>query len=499
MTAVLTDETLELWRAALSHPQSADALRKAGITVGTGLVYFDLRVPSQKQYPVLTPLRNTIPRKQGRGGTAVNWRVLTGINTTVIPAGVSEGNRNAVMSVGEADFLRSYRGLGMENSATFEADYAAQNFEDVRALAGLTGLQALMISEEYAIIGGNTSLALGTTPTPALAAVTGQGGAIGTGITVAVVCVALTNDGNRYASLANGIKQTIARTNADGSTDTINGGTAQPSAEATQATSSNSSSIQASVAAVPGAVAYAWYAGNGSGNAKLYAITTLNSVLIQSLPGTGQAASGLAASDNSKDALTFDGLITFAATSANGGYFKQLATGTPGTGTKLTSDTAGGVTELNDMFAFYWDNFKLSPDEIWCHRQEQQSITKLVIANGGAPLLRMTVAADADKGDISGGVRVSQVLNPITGKTVALKVHPDLPAGTLVARIKQLDPGTYPGYNPGTTLEMDTRREYYQLEWPLRTRKYEYGVYVDEVLIPWAAFAFGAIGNIAPA
>src|SRR6185312_9298544 len=157
----------------------------------------------------------------------VNWRVLTGINTTTVPAGVSEGNRNAVMSVGETDFLRPYRGLGMENSATFEADYAAQNFEDVRALAGLTALQALMISEEYAIVGGNTSLALGTTPTPSLAAVTGQGGTIGTGITVAVICVALTNDGNRYASLSGGIKQTISRTNADGSADTINGGTAE--------------------------------------------------------------------------------------------------------------------------------------------------------------------------------------------------------------------------------------------------------------------------------
>ena len=38
--------------------------------------------------------------------------------------------------------------------------------------------------------------------------------------------------------------------------------------------------------------------------------------------------------------------------------------------------------------------------------------------------------------------------------------------------------------------------EYYQIEWPLRARRYEYGVYADEVLQNYAPFAFGAITNI---
>ena len=31
-------------------------------------------------------------------------------------------------------------------------------------------------------------------------------------------------------------------------------------------------------------------------------------------------------------------------------------------------------------------------------------------------------------------------------------------------------------------MQIRTRQDYYQIEWPLRTRKYEYGVYADEVL-----------------
>ena len=43
---------------------------------------------------------------------------------------------------------------------------------------------------------------------------------------------------------------------------------------------------------------------------------------------------------------------------------------------------------------------------------------------------------------------------------------------------------------------MRCRRDYYQLEWPLKTRKYEYGVYFDGVLQNYFPPAFGMITNI---
>ena len=40
------------------------------------------------------------------------------------------------------------------------------------------------------------------------------------------------------------------------------------------------------------------------------------------------------------------------------------------------------------------------------------------------------------------------------------------------------------------------RQDYYSLEWPLKTRKYEYGVYADGVLQHFAPFSMGIITNI---
>ena len=43
--------------------------------------------------------------------------------------------------------------------------------------------------------------------------------------------------------------------------------------------------------------------------------------------------------------------------------------------------------------------------------------------------------------------------------------------------------------------QVRTRQEYYQIEWPLRTRMYEYGVYADELLQGMFMPAFGMITN----
>jgi hypothetical protein len=45
---------------------------------------------------------------------------------------------------------------------------------------------------------------------------------------------------------------------------------------------------------------------------------------------------------------------------------------------------------------------------------------------------------------------------------------------------------------------MRMRREYYQIEWPQRSRKYEYGIYADGVLQNYFPPSQGVITNIAP-
>jgi hypothetical protein len=79
----------------------------------------------------------------------------------------------------------------------------------------------MMIMEERLILGGNSSYALGNTATPTLTSANTGGSLTGnTGYGVGVV--ALTLDAYLNGSLAGGVPQTIARTNADSSTDTVN-------------------------------------------------------------------------------------------------------------------------------------------------------------------------------------------------------------------------------------------------------------------------------------
>lgn len=497
-------EVIEAIQKSMKAPLP-EAIAKAWVQPGSptsGLAAYDLEAPAKLLYPVLTPLRNSIPREGGGVGTAVNWRAITGINTTDIEAGVSEGNRGGVISHSTQDKTAAYRGIGLEDNVTFEADYASQTFDDVKARAVQGTLWSTMIQEEKIILGGNTSLALGTTPTPTTSTST-TGGSIAAA-TYNVICVALTLNGFLTASVsAAGVRGTVTRTNADGTADTYGGGSARQSAAASQATTGSTSTISASVAVVPGAVAYAWYVGT-AGAEKIVAITKINSVLITALPAAGnQLASAIpgAAADNSTNLLIFDGLLTQIWTPGSGSYIKNMATGTPGTGTPLTADTKGGIVEFDEALQSFWDNYKLSPDEILVGSGVQNDIRLKILTGGSAAAQRFVF--DMQQNAVRGGTMAISYLNPFgmpagsdyaQGSEIPIVVHPNLPDGTVIFRSKRLP---YKLSNVTDVLKMKLRRDYYQLEWPLRTRKYEYGVYMDGLLQNYFPPAFGVITNIA--
>jgi len=501
-----TNETLELLKVARTQPN--DDIAKAWTQSGsatTGLTAYDLEGPAKTIYPVLTPLRNRIPRVSGRGGIQANWKAITGININQLSAGIAEGKRGGIIASSTSDFLAAYRGVGLEDYVTFEADYAAEYYDDAKARAVQGLLRSLMIGEESIIIGGNTSRLLGTTPTPTLVAST-TGGTIATGTTYSVICVALGPDaywavagmnngatGQSFSALTATVPGSITRTNADASTDTYGGGSAAKSASATTTIASGSTgSIAASVTPVAGAVGYAWFLG-AVGSERLVGLSTINSIVLTALAaGTEQLASTLSG-DNSKNALVFDGLLSQIYTSGSGAYVKAMATGTAGTGTPLTSNGAGGISEFDDAFSAFWNLYRLSPTEIFVNAQESKNISKKCIANGSAPLLRINRNESRDTG-LAAGDRVTSVLNTITGDDVKLTVHPNVPPGTILFYCDEL-PYKLSGIQ--NVLQIRARRDYYQIEWPLRTRKWEYGVYADEVLQNYFPPAFGALYNVA--
>src|SRR5438270_262768 len=316
----VTERTIELLKGI--------DLAKATFQTSTGLVNCDLTGPAKKLYPVLSPLRNALPRVMGNGDTATRWKAITAVNSTNLSPGVSEGKRGGRITASEQDYTAAYAGIGLEGDVTFEALYAAEGFDDARARTVESVLRAVMIAEERVLLNGNNSLALGTptAPTIALAA----GGSMTAQATVAFV-VALTPEGFLNSNVANGLQKSIVRTNIDNTTDTYGGGSSNISLASNSVTTAGGSlSITASCPAVKGAAAYAWYVGPNAAGAKLAVITTVNAATITADPAGTQTAAARG-SDQSTNKPVFDGFIA-QALKATSWLYHSLAVGL------LTSD-----------------------------------------------------------------------------------------------------------------------------------------------------------------
>jgi len=251
-------------------------------------------------------------------------------------------------------------------------------------------------------------------------------------------------------------------------------------------------SVTGTVADLRGAVAYAWYWGP-AGSERLGAVTTINSVSITALTGgSNQLASALPSADASTSGLEFDGLLTIASKSNLNSYYNSLATGTPGVGTTLTG-AGGRVVEIDAALARFFDLYRLQPDKIYVNFRQFQKITNLVLGQTN-PNVMFTVDPNNATQSLTAGRNVGAYLSPITGEVIDIIVHPNLPPGTIFFRTTRV-----PAYLDGVSSldRVRTRREYHQIEWPLRTRKYEYGVYADEVLQHFFPPSLGIIRNIA--
>ena len=491
-----TEETLRLTKEALAD----DALAK-NVTLSTGLSAYDLQAPAKNLFPIVTPLRNALPRvARLNPGDAARWRTITSILGSGYDAmgWVPEGQRTASMSYSAQAQVAPYLTLGEEDTVTFEAEAAAQGFEDLNATATLRLLQKAMRKEETALLGGNASLALGTPAAPSLSA-SGSGATL-PAATYSVIVVALSFEGYRNSTLAGGAATTKTINGNDGNSYALNGGSSMRSANATQAVTLGQT-LNAIAPLVNGAVGYAWYVG-AAGAETLQTITTINSAAFGAPLLTGQQAATAIAADYSRNpTLAFDGLLTVGFNPVNSAYVQALASGTAGTGTFLTSSGRGSVVEIDNMLVAMWNSYRLSPTALYVNAQEQRNITNKCLTNASGPLIRYNVAADGDRGGpygVSASGVVRWYYNPFSvdgGFDIPVKVHPDLPPGTILALCERL-PVWYQSNQTPNVAEVLTRRDYYRVDWPLRTRRREFGVYTEETLAVYAPFGVGILTNI---
>jgi hypothetical protein len=366
----------------------------------------------------------------------------------------------------------------------------------------------MMRKEETGLLGGNGpnssgGIALSTPGTPSLSA-SGSGATL-PAATYYVTVVALTPEGylNCKGSVSNGITQSKTITGQDGNTYTLNGGYSSKSAEGSQALTFGQT-LFCSITPVNGAVAYAWYVGTSSGGETLQAITTINSAAFSATLASGaQAVSTLAAGDFSQNSTAFSGYLMNA---FSGGTIITQQTGTAGTGTPLTASGRGSINEIDTLLLNMWNNYRLGPTVIYVSAQEQKNITNKVLSNASGPLLRYDVSATPGQPyAITASGQVKYYYNPFVGggmddpgggEMIPVAAHPDLMPGTILAICEKL-PEWYQSNEVPNTAEVITRRDYYRVDWPLRTRRREYGIYAEEVLAVYAPFALGVVTNIA--
>src|SRR6266704_1828967 len=152
----ISAEVIKLIRAAQQKPVD-EAVLKAWVqptSAVSGINSYDLEAPAKMLFPVLTPIRNRLPRVTGKGGIQANWRAITGININLMSPGVSQGNRAGIIASSTKDYTAAYKGIGHEDFVTFEAEYAAEYFQDLKATAVDNTLKGTMISEERVLLGG---------------------------------------------------------------------------------------------------------------------------------------------------------------------------------------------------------------------------------------------------------------------------------------------------------------------------------------------------------
>ena len=498
-----------------------------GVGTWIGFNFYDLRGPAYFLFPLLTPFIQMIPRKgkvNAGMGTVAHWKATRNPNSTYIYVGVQEGQRNATATPNEIDYLATYKELGMEAGNSFTSQWAGEGYTDNLADEHFRNLARLRLQEEMMTLLGNSGTATGNlgfalgTPSNVTAALAtsdtynvpaSAGFASGTNVSACVVAITGygLNPGGQAGygappTVANGLVPNTTRTNVDGTTLSVNGGTSAISNVSTQAlTNATAKWVKFTVPAVSGAVGYAWYlfsgtgtspAGNGQGNCTLAAITPAP-FWVAGAAATGTQlgnAAGLSV-DSSYQSTDFDGLLTYA---FKNGYWNDMGYGS------FTPLGNGQVKEIENDLQYLWNNFQAQPDAIWCSSDVRTSLdAAITYSSTGTNAYIFPYDKGGQEQGLLGGFIVSGYkskysINASGGSSIPIRIHPMMPTGTLYYDINT---NPYPHSRIPAVREFLTQRDYYAIEWPVVTREWTYGTYVQEVLahyMPWVSAIRTGIG-----
>ena len=504
-----------------------------GITTGLGLNFIDLRAPAYMLDPIFSYLRNTTPRwdKVNAGyGLQPQWKAITAIDAGGQFPGVSEGNTNSYGQFTELNFSAPYVTLGTDDFVTYESISASEGYENTLGDGKMWQLLRFVRQQERTYLGGagstasNGALQMGTTNTPVgvLSAlnnglfVTGNFpvGAYAAAYAVGLNYRAVTNPTNTVTA---GITTQYLRSNADGSTDIINGGTAIVSAVSNVVgpTVTGTKTVTFSCTPQAGYWGYAWFVQvnktttftPAASSAFLAGITTSSAfnfygqtVGTQTAAYAGSGGYAGFATDLSTNVLDMDGLLTIA---SNSNYTTGLPTFTYPAGTSQTAlaggvdlhgagltngGLVGSITEIDNILYAIQQAALTGPTRIYVSSDQVDAFRKaFMVGATGSTAINFFFPQGGPKADDSGlsiNSHIAQYHNVFGlpgGEFVDVIQHPYLPKGTIFFDVDHLQE-TYSNSRLGETRGVFVRRDTYGIEFAQTSRKYPFGVFSEEVL-----------------
>ena len=490
----LTPDALGALNNALASQRMAmqDIQKEISLTspLSTSFAAFDLEAPAKMLTPRPTPLRNKIARKKGvgtshrqkqilgytgtgTGGVGNTWPGITQSSTATF--GSINYERGPIISYAAQDLILPYNSYSLSDSVTFDANFSAMGYQDLRQLSSTSTLYATMLMEERMMLmaRGTASGYSGALAAPATVTLSSPVAATGqTALAATTYYVYVTaNAGISSSGFGESIVSTVQST-AVASGDVLG----------------------ISWTPVTGAIGYNIYVGTSTGTANCTFQGTAQgtSAVIQgagtvgltgnnfALTTTGAAASR-ANADTSAYSTGYDGILPTVLGSSSG-YNNTI---------NSTFSTSNPGVEYQTVFYNLYNNVKADPDEILINGADRKQLSDS-IKNGSTANYRLNLT-QTEAGDYVGGATIGGLYNEITGKMVPLTVHPWLPQGVSPVLSYTLP---IPDTEVSDVWANYMVQDYMGIQWPVTQFSYDFSTYFRGTFFCSAPAWNGAVSGI---
>lgn len=454
--------------------------------VAGGLVAFDLEAPAKMLTPRPTPLRNRIPRKKGIGlshrfkvisgfsgtGTGGVGNIHPGIQDTTqnnfAPGGASNAlyyARGPKISYAGYDKTVAYSQFSVSDQVTWSAQYAGQGYQDIRQLSRTSLMYSSMLLEERMLLmgrgtSGNGFLGALAAPTglTLTARTAGTGETALTGVSTNIY-VKVTSDAGDF-----GQSVLTAAVNVAPSTQVVD-------VTATLPAGATGMRVYVSTGSSDPGDAARWYAGK----------TGTNKFTLQgALPTAGVAASTVTA-DTTAYPAGYDGMLPIC-TGADSGYVSRL---------NAALSTANPGVEWQNAFVALYNAVKADPDRTLLNGADRKQLSD-ALKTSSSSNYRMTITQDQLTGVTIGDV-VNTIINEVTGKGVAVEVHPWMPQGNSVILSDSLP---IPDSEVSDVWSVFNVQDLMGIDWPVNQFAFESSSYWFGTLVCYAPAWNAAITGI---